>query len=77
MFLKHSIKVLSKFGSHKTFIGSEFRSKVLSGDFSDLVSILKEYTHYYKIDTKSEKPLERTFDLNSDPINVFMTPKLT
>ena len=28
------------------------------------------------MDTKSENPPVRTFDLNSDPINVFMSPKL-
>ena len=30
----------------------------------------------YKMDIKSENPPVRTFDLNSDPINVFMSPKL-
>ena len=63
-------------GLIKTFIGSQFRSKVLTGGFSDLVPILKEYTYSYKMDTKSENHPVSTFDVNSDPINVFMSPKL-
>ena len=41
-----------------------------------MTTTVKEYTYSYKMDTKSENPPVRTFDLNSDPINVFMSPKL-